>query len=217
MRRTASLGSLAALALALAGLAAAQETPVVPAGHVAWPIAPREAHVGDWVALVGTFVEARCCNASRASRLVLVERVSAVEGALVRLDETEVLAGKPLEAKREYRREGTFELAKLVVTPSEPKLTGPEVASEERTVAGRTFATSKLTVHAVPGGDAPLAEAGTSYELWLSAEVPGPGFVALRIRDRDAAGNEYLRELEVAGFGTAEKVVWGKAADEVLK
>jgi hypothetical protein len=80
------------------------------------------------------------------------------------------------------------------------------VAAVEHTVAGRTFACSRVSW--LEGGS-------RAYAVWTSPEVKGSGIV--RIEEASEEDDRYvLYAYEVAGFGTRGATVWGKSPLDLM-
>ncbi|MEZ0229243.1 MAG: hypothetical protein ACAI25_11510 [Planctomycetota bacterium] len=80
------------------------------------------------------------------------------------------------------------------------------VAQVEHTVAGKTFACSRVSW--LEGGS-------RSYAVWFSHEVKGSGIV--RLEEASEEDDRYiLYSYEVAGFGTKGATTWGKSSADLM-
>jgi hypothetical protein len=194
-------GTKAALiVVALAALARAQE-PEDMAGKKL-PAHPLQgAAAGDWCVLTGT---AQNESASFFSKVMRVEGTTAELRRRQRNvpsldDETKLLVSTgeaPSLGQFVSKRRGIFR--DLVV------------ADETRTVGEKAFATKKVSFVWDKG------EEKCEMTLWLSSEVKGSGIVAWSLVRTVDNEPPVTTKLEVAGFGTAEKTLFGKSALELV-
>jgi hypothetical protein len=194
-------GTRAALiVVALAAFARAQD-PEDMAGRKL-PVHPLPgAAAGDWCVLMGT---AGSDSASFFSKVMRVE-------------------GTTAELRRRQRNVPLLDSeTKLLLSTGEPPSLGQflkkrhgifrdlVVADETRTVGDKAFATKKVSFVWDKG------EERCEITFWLSPEVKGSGIVAWNLVRSVDNEPPVTMKLEVAGFGTAEKTLFGKSAPELV-
>lgn len=106
---------------------------------------------------------------------------------------------------RKYPRKGALKLKDYFPTRPGEKISGFASEKKKLTIDGHTFDGELLTFDSKGG----FADGKTA--VFVASEVKGFGLVGLEVALPDGSHQEH----RIVGFGTAEKKLWGKTADEL--
>jgi hypothetical protein len=184
--------ALAAALLVAAGGPASGRDDENPAEPPRAPInAAEKAEAGDWCALRVTLNERGLVSASTT-----VLEVAAVESDAVSVrsasGEVKVLSKKTAPT-----------LAEAIGLPRRGKLAGVKVTDEKHAAGGKEFACKRVAFE-VRGGD-PYAGAA-----WFSEDVKVTGLVAMKTKGTGEGNSGLSIELELLGYGTRDRTIWGE-------
>ncbi len=172
-----------------------------------------EVHVGDWWVMTGTVGDNPPRKDEEKMPIVNASRVTSVDADSVAVVTTSGLR-EPGHAKAEITQ---------VVTRTLPRREAPLLdedfgrkdaktefegfKDEKRTVGGREFACKRLD----------FKGRNTWGTVWFAAESPNGVLAYSFVGPFDIDAPVAFYEGELAGFGTAEKTLWGKTPDELFK
>ncbi len=174
-------------------------------GEPSLPFNPfAEAREGDWETLIFTFRRADGATTDNTSTW----RVKKVTDDEVTLELVTVAPGvpKPQVMERIFSRKGKIALRDYFKLGPDEKLEDVKTSDKKLTQAGHVFE-GKLLEATRSGG-----RVDGKCSLLLSPEVKGSGVVALEVQLAKGGSQTHM----VVGFGTAEKKLWGKTAEEIV-
>jgi hypothetical protein len=197
--------------VALAALGSASWAQDEKAEDVKLPWNPwATAAVGDWSVYSSRFTG----EGAPPMKSTMSHVVEKIEGDKLTLIGTEARNGKPSE-KRETRDIKTLSL-EAMLGKNAPPFKSVKITEEKRKVGDKEFACTKLTglvpqrkvQSGEPAGDSTLT-------FWMSKDVKAGSLVAMEMGLKGPKG-DVMMVMEVQGFGSKDKTVWGKSIAEVM-